>query len=141
MNDITIKITGKQHIGDKTEERVEFITEGTVSQKNGALYYIYEESEFSGMPGCKTLLKFKDGCLKMKRIGSGMNFGAEMVFDKGKRFTSQYKTPYGVFDMEVLTNKVEAMLDSQGKGTIDIDYHVIFSGMQEGRNALSISIS
>ena len=141
MNDITIKITGRQYIGDETEDKVEFVTEGKVSEKNGAMYYIYEESEFSGMPGCKTMLKFKDGCLRMKRLGQGTGYGTELVFDSGRRFTSQYSTPFGVFDMEVLTNSVNADIDDEGKGHIEIDYHMVLSDVAEGRNCINIDIS
>ena len=67
MKDITIKITGNQFIGDEMEERMEFVTDGRMYERNGANYYIYEESEFSGFPGCMTSLKLKDGILRMKR--------------------------------------------------------------------------
>ena len=60
MKDITIKITGNQFIGDEMEERMEFVTDGRMYERNGANYYIYEESEFSGFPGCMTSLKLKD---------------------------------------------------------------------------------
>ena len=69
MKDITIKITGNQFIGDEMEERMEFVTDGRMYERNGANYYIYEESEFSGFPGCMTSLKLKDGILRMKRLG------------------------------------------------------------------------
>ena len=55
MKDITLKITGKQYSADQEEDQMEFITEGKLYEKNGALYLIYEESEFSGMPGLKLL--------------------------------------------------------------------------------------
>ena len=141
MNDITIKITGKQYIGDETEEKVEFVTDGKVSEKNGAMYYIYDESQFSGMPGCKTMLKYKDGCLKMKRLGQGTGYDTELVFDRGSRFTSQYNTPFGVLDMEVLTNSVNADIDDDGRGHIEIDYHIVLSNVSEGRNFINIDIS
>jgi len=65
----------------------------------------------------------------------------EFVFEKGKRFTSNYRTPYGDFSMEVLTNDVVNNLTEEGLGDIHIDYHVSLSGMTEGRNCLSIEVT
>ena len=141
MKDITLKITGKQYSTDQEEDQMEFITEGKLYERNGATYLIYEESEFSGMPGCKTSLKMTEESIRMKRIGQGAAFGMEFVFEKGKRFKSSYRTPYGTFDMEVLTNHIENHLSTEGTGSIFIDYHVSLSGMTEGRNCLSIEVT
>ena len=142
MKDITLKIIGKQFSAENDgHDQMEFITEGKLYEKNGSTYLIYEESEFSGMPGCKTSLKLTGECIRMKRIGSGAAFGAEFVFEKGKRFRSNYKTPYGVFAMEVLTNDVINNLSEEGLGDIHIDYHISLSGMTEGRNCLSIEVT
>lgn len=143
MKDITIKITGNQFIGDEMEERMEFVTDGRMYERNGANYYIYEESEFSGFPGCMTSLRLKDDTLRMKRLGrdSGAGYGTELEFKKGGRFSSSYRTPFGSFDMEVLTNSLETDIDEDGCGKITVDYHVSLKGMSEGRNALEIEIS
>ncbi len=141
MKDITLKITGKQVSADNDEDQMEFITEGKLYERNGATYLIYEESEFSGMPGCKTSLKLTEESIRMKRVGKGAVFGAEFVFEKGKRFKSNYRTPYGEFAMEVLTNNVINNLSPEGIGDIHIDYHVSLSGMTEGRNYLSIEVT
>jgi len=141
MKDITLKITGKQYSADEEEDQMEFVTEGKLYDRNGARYLVYEESEFSGMPGCKTSLKMTPDCIRMRRIGQGTAFGMEFVFEKGKRFHSAYRTPYGVFDMEVLTNHVINNLTPEGTGNIFIDYHVSLSGMTEGRNCLSIEVT
>ncbi len=101
---------------------------------------IYDESEFSGFPGCKTTLKLTGDCIRMKRIGSEVGFGMEFIFEKGKRFNSKYHTPYGNLDMEVLTNDVVNNLTEEGFGDINIDYHVSLNGMAEGRNRLKIEV-
>ncbi len=141
MKDITIKIIGKRYNGETAEDEMEFISDGTMYERGGAVYYIYEESEFSGMPGCKTSLKVSDGRVRMKRIGGGEGaFGAELTFEKGKRFISRYITPYGPIDMEVMTNRVDADLDPEGFGKIRLDYSICMEGMGEGRNEVDIEI-
>jgi uncharacterized beta-barrel protein YwiB (DUF1934 family) len=49
---ITIKITGKRFVGQTADEDMQFVTDATMYDRNGAKYLIYDESEFSGMPGC-----------------------------------------------------------------------------------------
>ncbi|MEY8297108.1 DUF1934 domain-containing protein [Emergencia timonensis] len=135
-----LKITGKQFSGDISEDQMEFITEGKLYEKGDSTYLIYDESEFSGFPGCKTTLKLTGDCIRMKRIGSEVGFGMEFIFEKGKRFNSKYHTPYGNLDMEVLTNDVVNNLTEEGFGDINIDYHVSLNGMAEGRNRLKIEV-
>ena len=141
MKEIMLKIVGKQYSGDEAEEQMEFVTEGQLYERHGATYLIYEESEFSGFPGCKTSLRLKDDSVRMKRIGRGAGYGMEMEFRKGQRFFGKYETPYGAMDMEVLTNRVENNLSPEGLGDINVDYHVSLEGMAEGRNELHIEVN
>lgn len=140
MKDITIKITGRQYIGEDAEEMLEFVTDGKMSERNGSLYLIYEESEVSGFPGYKTMLKLNGNTVSMKRINEEGRIGTDMVFRKGERFTDKYKTPYGVFDLEVLTNDIQLDFDGDRGGTINIDYHVVLGEIAEGRNTLNIDV-
>ncbi|MDO4395449.1 MAG: DUF1934 domain-containing protein [Clostridia bacterium] len=140
MKDIMLKITGKLLVGEEAEDRMEFVTEGKLYERGGAKYLMYEESEFSGMPGCKTTLKLTDSSIRLKRIGDQAGPGNEMVFEKGKRYNSRYSTPYGDMDLEILTNDVVNNLSEEGFGTIGIDYHVSLGGMAEGRNQLNIEV-
>lgn len=139
MKEITLKITGKQ-ASDDNEDVVEFVTEGNMYQKNGSLYYIYDEGELSGFAGCKTSLKITGDTVKMKRIGKNIGVGTEMVFQKGKRFSSLYYTPYGEVEMEVLTRDIDNTLDEDGCGQVTIDYSVNLNNIAEGRNLLKIEV-
>ncbi len=126
---------------DDDEDLMEFVTEGKLYEKGDSRYLIYDESEFSGFPGCKTTLKLTGDTIRMKRIGKGAGFGAEFIFEKGKRFSSRYQTPYGSMDMEVLTSEVVNNLSEEGFGDIHIDYQVSIGGVAEGRNRLRIQVT
>ena len=140
MRDITLKIVGKQCFDNKEEDQMEFITDGQLYVRNGSVYMIYDESEVSGMVGCKTTLKVKGDPVKMRRIGQ-VGFNTELYFEKGKRFSSTYDTPYGPMDVEVLTSRVENNLNMEElKGNIDIEYNVSLEGMAEGKNRLTIDV-
>ena len=140
MRDITLKIVGKQCFDNKEEDQMEFITDGQLYVRDDSVYMIYDESEVSGMVGCKTTLKVKGDSVKMRRVGK-VGFGAELYFEEGKRFSSTYNTPYGPMDIEVLTSRVENNLNmDELKGNIDIEYNVSLEGMAEGRNRLTIDV-
>lgn len=141
MKDITLKIVGKQIYRDIEEEQIEFVTEGKLYEKGDSLYLIYEESEFSGMPGCKTSIKVTGDSLRMKRLGTYDASGNTAIqFEKGKRYRGLYDTPYGAIEMEVLTNNFKKNLDSEGKGTIDIDYNISLKGLSESRSTINIEV-
>ena len=140
MKDIMLRIIGKQLSCDIEEVQLEFVTEGQIYEEEKSLYLVYEESEFSGMPGCKTKLEFTGDEIKMSRLGSGIGLDTEIEFRKGKRYTGYYETPFGAVEMEVLTNEIENNLSAEGKGSVNIDYHISLKGLTEGRNKLNIEV-
>lgn len=140
MKKIMMKIVGKQ-AADGQNDQMEFVTEGELYERNGCLYLMYEESEISGMPGCKTRLKITDGSVSMKRLGTkSIPAGTEMEFTPGRVFTGPYDTPYGSFEMEVITNSIENSLTAEGTGSVHIDYKMSLKGLIESHNQLSIEM-
>ncbi len=150
--DITLKITGKQIYKDGEEETLEFVTEGKISCKDGTVYLTYDESELSGLPGCKTLMVFADDHISMQRLGeiekgesisdiyNSMNVAGVIEFREGVRHLGVYETPYGDFDMEVLTNSIVNNLNSEGSGEVSIDYNISLHGLSTHRNQIHIQI-
>ncbi len=140
MKEILMKVIGTQLGNDREEEQMEFITEGKFYEKDKAMHLIYDESAISGLPDCKTRLTLKDGTIKMKRVGKSVGIDTEIQFEKGKRYTGYYDTPYGPFEMEVLTNHIENNLSPDGTGSLDIDYDISLKGLMETRNKLNIQL-
>ncbi|MBR0599205.1 DUF1934 domain-containing protein [Sinanaerobacter chloroacetimidivorans] len=141
MKDIMLKIVGKQVTIDSEEEQLEFVTEGKFYEKDDSVYLLYDESQFSGMEGCTTSLKITGDTIKMKRYGDVIGIDTEIEFEKGKRFKGYYDTPFGSVEMEVLTNDVvNNIIKNEGKGSLNIDYHISLKGLSEGRSILDIQI-
>ena len=140
MKEVMIKITGQQISRDAGEDTMEFVTEAKLYSRGGSLYLLYDESELSGIPGCRTRLRFKDGTVQLKRYGEGTGLGSEISFEKGKRYTGLYDTPVGPLEIEILTNELENTLSEEGEGQLDIDYSVSLKGLTEGRNRLNITM-
>ena len=138
MKDILLKIVGQQE--DDDADKIELITEGRLYKKKDSTYLIYDESEFTGFPGCKTSFKLTGNTLKMKRMGKEVESGTEIVFSKGKRFTGKYETPFGEVNMEVFVNDVINNMSDDG-GEVFVDYNVSLGGLEEGRNKLTIEVT
>ena len=133
MKDITLKIVGTQNFDDIEAEQMEFVTDGRVYARGGRAYIIYDESEVSGMEGCKTTIRVDDRSVRMKRTGLA-GFGTELYFEKGK-------TPYGPMGIEVLTDDVKNELDlEEGRGSVAVQYQVSLEGIAEGKNRITIDI-
>ena len=140
MKDVVVKIKSRQINNETGEDEMEFVTEAKLYRRNGAVYLLYDESEFSGIPGCKTRLRLRGQELQMKRLGEGAGVGNEILFKKGQRFTGLYDTPFGPIELEVLTNELANDITEEGKGSIDVDYDVSLKGLAEGRNTLNITL-
>ena len=140
MKDIMVKIKSKQMSEENGEDMMEFITEARLYERNGAIYLLYDETELSGIPGCKTRLRLRDDEVQMKRFGESAGVGNEIRFEKGKRYTGIYDTPFGPIELEVLTNDLNGQVTEDGKGQIDIDYSISLKGLHEGRNLLNITL-
>lgn len=140
MKEVMVKITTNQVNEQGDEDIMEFVTEAKLYKRGEAMYLIYEETELSGVPGCRTRLKCKDNEVQMKRFGEGAGIGHEIRFQRGKRYSGLYDTPFGAIEMEVLTNKLENNLTEEGSGMLDIDYSISLKGLIEGRNQLNITL-
>ncbi len=128
---ITITSTQKEAFEDVTE--FELTTEGLYREKNGTVYLSYDESELMGN-GSKIVLIIKDDTVKMKRFGENET---TIVFKKGERYFTGYKTPLISFNIEVLTELVEINVGEDG-GEIYIEYTLSMSGQKEFYHTLSI---
>lgn len=143
MKNIMLRIVGR-HIGrDSSEDdRIEFVTECRAYEKNGSVYVLYDENEFSDMPGNRASLKIgRRGEIRLKRYGTEKQAGNVMEFSKGKRFSSIYNTPYGPVEMEILTNRIvnEVNPDSL-TGHLMIDYDIALRGLAESRTLLDVEL-
>ena len=101
MKEITLEITGIQQYDNTEEEQMEFVTDGKLYIRKGVVYIMYDESEVSGMEGCKTTIRLGETSVKMRRTGLA-GFNTEMYFEEGKRISSVFSCslthlPYAPF--------------------------------------------
>ncbi|MGI6721323.1 MAG: DUF1934 domain-containing protein [Anaerovoracaceae bacterium] len=140
MKKIRLKIKGTYIYEDTEEDQMELVTEGKLYSYGDLIYLTYDESEMSGLKGCKTRLTLDGQTVSMTRRGSSVGIDTEIHFEKGKRYSGYYDTPYGPVEMEVLTNDLHNNVTAEGTGNVEIDYDVSLKGVSESRSRLNIEI-
>jgi len=137
--EVTINIKTIQTDSKGNSDDIELVTRGDIYEEDGVIYVVYEETELSGMEGTTTTLKIFDNQVVLKRLGQNTS---DMIFEKGKRFKTKYKTFHGDISMELLTTAVDVNVDKkQCKVDVDIAYDINISGVFEGKNKMNIRIS
>lgn len=126
-----------RHLGENTPESYELTTEGTLEHTENGITLFYDESEISGMQGTHTSLSIGSSLVLLKRKGLNR---MTLTFEVGKRLKSVYLTPYGEFEMEVLTQSIDQAIDENHKGTIKINYHMVIKGLSKTENRLEVTI-
>jgi len=144
MKDIMLKITGKtlsvlpKNPDDPNNDNstIEFMTNGQMTSRGGVTRISYDETELSGMEGCRTQITISGRKLKLQRVGRSIDAATVMEFEEGKRYKGLYETPYGKIAMEILTNKINL----EDHSNISIDYSLSLKGLVESRNELNIEV-
>ncbi|MBK5252171.1 MAG: DUF1934 domain-containing protein [Peptostreptococcaceae bacterium] len=137
MKKVMLKIKGTIKRAGDEPEIIELTTEGKHYKKGGAEYLVYEESEISGMKGATTTLKLKGDKITLTRFGSAR---MRLEFEKGKRFESEYFTPNGTFELEILTDELYYVFNENIKGNILVRYEMSLKGLGQSNNELNIEI-
>lgn len=126
---------------DSEPERIEFTTDGILSDDGFRIEVSYEESELCGMAGSRTTLLFdkvSPGLVTMVRTGS---YTTSLVFNAAEvRQRCMYDT--GIlppFELSVLTRKIDNRLSYEG-GTLSLDYIIEMRGVKTEFNSLLMEV-
>lgn len=139
MDKVKIKIITIQTIDSAgNEDQIELITEATIEKFDNYFIVNYDESDITETKGSKTRLKIFQNKILLTKIGA---FSSKMEFEEGKNYRNIYTTPYGSFDLDFHTDKYLNCLDSNGIGSIYVEYKIIFGASSESYNKLKIDIS
>ncbi len=138
MNNAKIKITTAQTI-DKAgnEEVMELVTEAERLFQKDFIIINYDESDITENTSSKTRMKIYKDKLILTKVG---DISSRMEFEENQSYSNIYSTPYGNFDLDFNTMIYENNLDEVGKGTVKIEYQVVFAGSEKSYNKLAIDI-
>ena len=123
--DVLISIIG-MHIDiideeDADNKPIEVITPANYFLKNGKHYILYNEMT-EGINGViKNKVKITEpDCVEI--IKSGL-VNAHMIFEKGKKYYTNYETPYGQFAMAFHTKELDVHVE-ENKISVKVKYNL-----------------
>ena len=140
MDIVKVKITTMLMVDEAgNEDVIELVTEATMEKENedDSIIINYDESDISENKGTKTRLKINKNKMIMTKVG---NISSRMEFEEHKSYNNLYTTPYGNFNLDFNTLIFNNNLDEFGKGSIYIEYKIIFGGSDESYNKIKIDI-
>ncbi len=88
--------------GDESDV-IELVVGGQYYFRNGTHYLLYEETMEGFTEATQNLVKARNNFMEVRKKGT---VNVTMTFEKGKKNTSLYKTPFGMLEMEFETKKV-----------------------------------
>ena len=134
--DVLITIKGIQKAQGERDS-IELTTRGQYRNRGDLWQLIYEESEMTGFPGCKTVLSvYGDHKVVMERKGPSRS---QLIIEKGKRHQCFYQTEYGQFMLGVSAQSIDNSLTQEG-GDIRFGYTLDVNTSLASENEVYISV-
>lgn len=137
--EVKIHIISEQWTPQEKTEPMKLMTMGLLSHdKNTKEWTVsYDESEATGMNGTKTSLRLKtDGRVHFLRTGA---VEMDVLFESGGHFLTQMQTPFGLFDISILTNEVKGDLSEKG-GELTLGYSLNFPKQDKISTKLNLKV-
>jgi len=121
---ILISLDAQSNTEGQPEDTMRLITTGELIEKQDEVVIRYEESIDESEPPQKIEVTVRDGVITMSRKGT---YDANMVFQKGQRYESQYHTPFGDLDMALYCTRATFTIDKEG-GEMALQYQLDLGG-------------
>ncbi|CEO37037.1 calycin-like domain-containing protein [[Clostridium] sordellii] len=136
MIDVNISMITKQYDNLGNEDIIEVLSNGKLYEKNDGIYVIYKEELEKKSAHVTTTIKISEKEILIKRFGL-VNSNMKFILDK--ETTTLYKTPQGIFNIKINTNKLD-IKETDKDIEIEIDYNMEILGLFKGVNIIKIKI-
>ena len=118
--EVLLKITSVQQFRDEKPETTQLVTEGTLSQEDGAWLLSYAESELTGMVGTTTTFRIEPEQITLLRSGT---IESKMVFVTGVEDRSLYDMGFGALMVAVCAERIVSTVGENG-GVLEVSYGI-----------------
>ncbi len=131
---VLLSVTGVAQNQGADDEAIHLVTTGTLSGENDRWRLKYTETQPDTDLKHDITVTMDHGVVTMQRDGQ---FGASMVFEKGRRFEGAYDTPYGALDMGVFATQVRYRVED-ASGEVNLQYQLDLQGQFAAMHELKI---
>lgn len=132
--DVKIKMKMSQYLDNGEEQTVESFYNGKRIEKNGSVYINF--LEYDTVKDSKGTIKISDDEVVILKSGEIIS---NMRFKEDKKHKSEYKTPYGTFDMNLYTYKIAKRIQEE-EIKLNLDYKVSIEGLMDANNRVEIKV-
>ena len=134
---VILFVRGEQQFDQGEPEVTELMTEGAMTlEEDGEITLTYQETELTGMEGTTTSFSIRDDTVVLARTGM---VNSQLVFQRGKRNSSLYETPWGMMQVDVFTTSLAHRLDGRG-GILEIKFNISVDHQVAGENQFKIRV-
>lgn len=134
--DVMITVDSKQEHPDQDPQIMNFITEGTYYKKENHYYITYAESPITGLDGTTTTLEVSPDSITIIRFGKVSSL---MVFEKGRKHTSEYNTEYGMIEVGVIARSLFVDMNDSG-GLFNVEYVIEVNNQLTSFTTLNVKV-
>ncbi len=132
--EVLLSITGEQRMG-RDKDKVELITNGYITEKNGEYIIDYDETIESGMAGTHTCICAGSNTVTITRTGSR---NSQLLLEKDKRHLNHYDTGYGQLVMGINTSRIENNIKDSGE--LKVNYSIEMNHVLASCNSFFLKI-
>lgn len=123
-NKVQLTLTGRQRAEDGEEAVTETCHTAEYYERNGSIYILYEEIPEDMDTAIQNCIKLKGSVLEITKKGA---VNTRMVFEEGREYLTDYKTPYGGLKIGVCTENLKCLYPKDGL-TIQVRYTLTSQG-------------
>lgn len=132
---VKIKMKMIQHLEDGETQTIENFYRGKRIDKNGKIYISF--LEYDTVKDSNNTIKISDDEVLILRSGEIIS---KMKFKEEEGYRSDYKTPYGVFDMSLYTYKIAKKIEDESL-KLNLDYKIDIKDLMSANNRMEIKIT
>jgi len=124
MSEVLLHIRGSQ-VQDGVSDEVELTTKGWLRFEGETAVLGYDDSE-DAAEDTQTVIRVRGGVITMQKTGK---LETQFIFERGKDFITEYKTPFGTLGVTLYPTLVDAKMGEQ-QGRIELEYVLDIAGVQ-----------
>ena len=137
---IKVKVVGMQHYEGQEKSKIEMVASAEITQVDGVINLVYDESALPDKEGWSTLLEIVSGRVYLTRKDDKGNVAEKILFEKNLVSRFVMDTPMGDLDIYVETDKVDNNIVQEGRGSLIIDYRIQLGNAIRGFARMEITI-
>ena len=131
-----VQVTGLQDIdGEKSDSHI--MCEGNYEYTKEKAVITYTHIDTQAENSYTTEIVLDSSGMTMNKKG---DFGSQMQFAPGLKYSGSYSTPFGSLSINVITDYIDAYLDEDG-GMIRLAYVLEMGNMVNSYNELCIKVT